>query len=104
MFQIPVGDARTHFSGYSSRTRLDPSAVRTRTHTHWTGFLDGVPEAGKGWHKFPLGNWKGQGVLLSEMLPVGLTESGGGIWKKVEFKAVGLRSGPHGRLEGPKGH
>lgn len=41
---------------------------------------------------------------MSDTLPVGLTESGGGIWKKVEFKAVGLESGPHGRLEGPRGH
>lgn len=73
----------THFSGRNSRTGLDPFALKTtpppppcmHIDTHWTGFLHGVPKTEKGMPQLgDLGEEKGTGVLLSDMLPVDLAE------------------------------
>lgn len=39
-------------------------------------------------------------MLLSEMLPVGLTESGEGTWKRGDFRDMELGGHPDGMVEG----
>lgn len=99
----------THFSDHSSRIRLDSFAVKrlwcmhAQTHTG-LALLMGFQRWG-GVNSFWETGWGGrERGLLSEMPPFFLTESGGGRWKRGNFRAMELRSGSDGRLQESRGH
>lgn len=85
----------TRFPGCNSRTGLDLFVVRNPLERAQKCILDWLSswgsKDGEQVEQIPVGRMdeeKGPGLLLSERISVGLTESGGGIWK-VNFGAMG---------------